>query len=285
MGDRHVTIMSIIAGTLVSLLVLTEIVTYLYNSIYGTWQANTCDPLSNTCNNGHHVLDENDVTSITATAPVVAYQVFAALTTSTSSSITTAQMVANQSVTTTTSSSSISTTDTVISTYSFATPLPSTFSNVQDYRNWNSVRFQGTQDCYGKEIISTTPSVQSYSSEIATLCLETYSKLNYKYAGLEDGGECWRDNVINGGKAIVSSGCNMPCRGILPLRLFSSSFANPFLSCRLLDRFTWRILAPFIVFQFGLRAGRIHRFECYWLELFGMLYRRAKYPRAQQYLF
>jgi len=45
------------------------------------------------------------------------------------------------------------------------------------------------------------------------LCLDTCSALNFKFAGLEYGGECWCDNYISAGNGPATSGCNMACNG------------------------------------------------------------------------
>jgi WSC domain len=45
------------------------------------------------------------------------------------------------------------------------------------------------------------------------LCLDTCSTLNYQFAGLEYGGECWCYNFIMGGNGPVTSGCDMACLG------------------------------------------------------------------------
>jgi hypothetical protein len=54
------------------------------------------------------------------------------------------------------------------------------------------------------------------SSLTEELCMDTCSALNYKYAGMEYGGECWCDNNIYGNNGPASDGCTMSCNGTLP---------------------------------------------------------------------
>ncbi|KAF9873174.1 hypothetical protein CkaCkLH20_09337 [Colletotrichum karsti] len=75
--------------------------------------------------------------------------------------------------------------------------------------NWSS------KGCY-----TDSPSTRALSFKVpnfgnfsAAQCVSQCSTLNYQYAGLEYGSECWCGNSIDNGNAPASSGCDMACVG------------------------------------------------------------------------
>src|SRR5579859_6166747 len=124
-------------------------------TICKTWQANTCDPMSSTCNNGPFAAAATSKTAVLVDKEKAGNQG----TTSTSAAAVVTPTTTNTPVAVTPTTTSVGRaagidavvsmpSNTIVSTYTVPTPIPTAFANAADCWNWMSICFADSQDCY-----------------------------------------------------------------------------------------------------------------------------------------